>query len=320
MTADVNKALAMLSETDDIAILLHCYPDGDTIGSGFALYRLLKALGKRARVICHDPIPPKYSYIYGGIEFEDFEPRFIVAVDVADTPLFGDSLMKYAQKIDLCIDHHKSNTGYAKNLLLDDSASAASEIIYDIIKTAEIPVSKDMANCIYTGIATDTGCFKYSNVTGKCHTIAAEMITYGIDFFCINREMFDVKSRARLEIERMALDTIEFFFDNKCAVMTISQAMIDKMGANEGDLEGLTPIPRQIEGVEIGVTMRERQDGKFKVSFRTSESFDASEFCALLGGGGHSRAAGCTVNGGIDAAKNTIIEKMKEYFAAGTPA
>ncbi len=303
------QAAQMLREADDILILTHQYPDGDTLGCAFAMCRGLLSMGKRARVVCSDPIPQKYSYLYHDMKECAFEPGFILAVDVADAPLLGSGLSEYADRVDLCIDHHHSNTKYAANLLLKEYAAAA-EVVFEVLLELDVTIDEDIAAAIYTGISTDTGCFKYANTTAQSHAIAAQMMRVGIDTYPINRLMFEIKSRARFEIERLALESVEYYFDGICAVMYITKQMLQKSKALESDLDGLTPIPRQIDGVQIGVTLREKIDGAWKISVRTGAEFNASSICGRLGGGGHMRAAGCTVTGTAREACDKILKEI----------
>lgn len=304
----VPVAAELLSSADNILILTHHYPDGDTLGSGFALCYALRAMGKNAVVDCSDSIPDKYAYLYSNtLLAAGFQPDFICAVDTADVKLLGEKLSVYANDVDLCIDHHASNTRYADKLLLIPEYAATAMIIAEVIRALGVDIDLDMATCIYTGIATDTGCFKYANTASYTLRMAADMLDHGVNSEMINRTMFDVKTRARVELERLALDSIRFYLNDRCAIMQIMTDMIERSGAGEDDLEGLAPLPRQIEGVYVGVTMRERKDGNFKVSVRTGNHADASAICARLGGGGHVRAAGCTLDGPADRALEAIL-------------
>lgn len=302
----VQEAAARLAAAQDVGLLLHQYPDGDTIGSGYALALALNARGIRTRVDCCDAIPPKYAYITRLLPpSPPFSPRFVCTVDVADPKLLG-ALAAQGQAAQLCIDHHATNVRYAEELLLDASCGATAMLVREVIAALNVPLTPELADCLYTGLATDTGCFKYENTSPAAHRLAAELIEAGADYARINEAMFDCKSRARLELERLALDGMTFPFAGRCAVMVITNEMIAAAGAGENDMEGLAPIPRQVEGVWVGVTMRERTDGRFKVSLRTGERADASAIAARLGGGGHRRAAGCTVDGPLAAARETV--------------
>ncbi len=303
------EAAALLKEADDILILMHQYPDGDTIGCGYALALALQSLGKRVRPLCCDAIPEKYAYITDGTDFPAFTPQFICAVDVADPKLLG-SLDELGRQADLCIDHHGTNVQYAKALLLDASCGAAAMVMHRVLRELGVPLDERLAACLYTGLATDTGCFKYANTTPAAHRLAAELMEQGIPFARINEAMFDRRSRARMELERLALADLRYAFGGRCAVMTVTNEMVKAAGATEDDMEGLAPIPRQIEGVWVGATLREKADGSFKVSLRTGEKANAAAIAALLGGGGHAGAAGCTVPAPRKAAEAAVLDAV----------
>ena len=304
-------AKTLLSK-DKILILTHRSPDGDTIGSGYALAMALRKLGKNVKVDCTDPFPEKYSYFTDKLEKLEFDEEFVVSVDIADTKLLGEKLSDYADKIDLCIDHHGSNTKYAKEYYVEASAAAAAQVIAKLIRLMNVEFDKDIANAIYTGITTDTGCFRYTNVTAETHRIDADMIDCGAESGMINRLMFETKSRSRLEIERRVMDSIQFYLDGRCAIAYATIDMMKESGAVDNDMEGVSSLPRQIEGVMAGITLREKNNGKFKVSVRTTDELDASAICANFGGGGHKAAAGCMITGTLNEAIEQIIEVVRQ--------
>ncbi len=233
-------------------------------------WRMRSALSiKRVFVVCPDKIPEKFGYLIK--EYEAFEPETVVAVDIADEKLLGSLYDRYSGRVALCIDHHGSNTKYAEMLYLEADAAAACECIYNVINELGTVITPYMASCLYTGIATDTGCFKFSNTTPRSHRYAAELIEKGADYGEINRVMFEVKSRGRIAMERKVLENIEFYYGGRCAVITVTRDMIKETGCPLGDLDGVTAMSRQIEGVQIGVTIKEKPDGKYKVSLRTFE-------------------------------------------------
>ena len=301
----VPQICAYLNEQEDILILCHQSPDGDTLGSGFGLYYALRALGKRAQVVCSDPIPPQFSYLLPE-KMPQITPRCIVAVDVADPQLLGDKLSCLADKVDLCIDHHPSNRGYAARTLVRPDAAATAEIIRGL----QVRLDQRMADCIYTGLCTDTGCFQYSNVTSYTLRIAADMMDLGADAYHINRKMFGTKSKARIAMEREVLDSLIYAMAGRVAVIAVTKEMLDRTGAKESELDGLSSIPREIEGVKVGITLREKPGG-FKISVRTVEEIDAANICALFGGGGHARAAGCFIPETLERCREKVIDAAK---------
>ncbi|MCL2885085.1 MAG: DHH family phosphoesterase [Oscillospiraceae bacterium] len=312
-TVDVAQAAALLRDADDIFLLTHEYPDGDTLGSAFALCRALRAMGKRAQVkLCADTLPGKYAYMQKGLAEQEFDPRFICAVDVADPRLLGGNLVPYADKVDLCIDHHESRVAYARHTLADASCAAAAMLAAAVIDALGVPWDAAIAACIYTAVATDTGCFKYTNTDARAHLLAARAMGYAIRTGAINRAMFDVKSRARIELERLALTGMRFYMEGRVAVMPVTLKMVAKSGARENDMEGLAPLPRQIEGVDAGVMLRELSANVYKVSVRTGERANAAAICQTLGGGGHQRAAGCTLTGSCTQVVRKILAAVKD--------
>ena len=294
-TLTINECAEQLKNADNILILMHRSPDGDAVGSGYALAYALRSIGKTAQPVCSDNIPPKYSYITNGLDVQEFEPEYIVTVDLADTQLFGDKLIQYKDKVDLCIDHHPSNTGYAKYGIVDGSSGACAQIVKKVISAMDIPIDKNIANAVFTAISTDTGCFKYSNADAESYQMAAEMVACGAEGFFINRLMFDTKSRSRLELERLALNSLKYYNDEQIAVIFITKEMLEKSGADDNDTEGISGIPRQIEGVKIGITIREKGENNFRISVRSAGDIDVSAICTQFGGGGHKAAAGCTI-------------------------
>ena len=301
-----------LKKHDNYVILTHASPDGDTLGSAYALYYALNEIGKKASVLCSDVIPSKYDYFVSSTNHIHREDATVIAVDVADQKLLGSLQEEFNGQIDLCIDHHISNTGYAKNLYLDANAAATAESIYELIMQMRVNINDVTAKAIYTGIVTDTGSFKYTNVTEKTHRIAASLYEYNIDAPEISRLMFDTKPKKLLELERMVLETAEFHFDDKCLLLAVTEEMQNKTGCSGTELEGIAVISRSVEGVKVGVTVKQTDSEEFKVSLRTYEPLDASAICKKLGGGGHRGAAGATVNGNLSQVKETVLLAVKE--------
>lgn len=315
MKINVEKCAQILREKDNILILTHAHPDGDTLGCGFALCRALLKLGKKARVICADEIQKKYAYLMQDLDMPSFDEDYVVAVDVATENLLGSLQDVYGGKIDMCIDHHGSNTDYAKYLLLNADAAAACEIIFKVIKALGVDIDKNIANCLYTGLTTDTGCFRYSSATSNTYRAAAELIDLGADNGKINRIMFETKTKTYAALERMAIEGMQFFCNERICVITVTQDMYKKTGSNEQETEAIAPLTRQTEGVEIGLTIREKPDGTCKCSIRTYESVDASALAACFGGGGHKQASACKFDCGVEKAKQMLVKKGEEMLS-----
>lgn len=311
MRIDVNECARLLLENDNILIMTHAHPDGDTLGSGFALCRALMKCGKICSVINADAIPKKYDYLYDDIAPIKFKPNYVVAVDVATPNLLGDLEDKY--HVNLCIDHHGTNTKYADMLLLED-VPANCELIYEVIKALDVEIDSKIADCLYTGLSTDTGCFKYASTTANTYRVAADLIDLGANNGKINQLMFESKTKTYIELEKAALDSMKFFNNEKVAVITITQDMYKKTGSNEQETEAIAPLTRQIEGVEIGITIREKIDGTCKASIRTLDTVNAAELAKCFGGGGHAQAAACRFDCNVVQARDMLIEKCGELL------
>lgn len=311
-----SEAETFLRNCSDAVIITHRSPDGDCIGAGFAMKDILAELGVRSRVVCHDAFPPRYDFMTGtGAGDEEFEPKTIIAVDIADEALMGRYQEIYGGKVQLCIDHHISNKDYAQMTLLRPRATAACEVIYDLAQFMGVRITTHCATCLYTGIATDSGCFKYDCTTPRAHEIAAEMMRcYDINFARINRYMFDVKSLGRMKLESAVTRLMESYLGGRLVIIAITQAIMAEMGVKSEELEGFAPLTIQLEDAEVGIMIRERSDGEFKCSFRSANDVNVSEICQTLGGGGHAKAAGCTMSGDLEDVKARLIAAVRGTF------
>lgn len=308
-----SEAETFLRNCRDVVIITHQSPDGDCIGAGFGLKDILAELGIRSRVVCSDPFPTRYDFMTCTGAGEEFEPKTVIAVDIADEKLMGRYQEIYGGKVNLCIDHHISNKNYAERTLLRGHATAACEVIYDLAKYMGVTITPHCATCLYTGIATDSGCFKYDCTTPRAHEIAAEMKRcYDINFARINRYMFDVKSLGRLKLEAKVVELLEERLDGKLAILAVTQEMMEQLGIAMEELEGFAPLTIQLENTEVGILMREREDGVFKCSFRSADSINVSAICQTLGGGGHAKAAGCQLSGDMETIKDTLTEAVRK--------
>lgn len=306
----VNEACELLRSYNNIMIAFHRFPDGDAIGSAYALCMALRKLGKQARPVCVSEISERYSFFTDECMATTLAAdERLVTVDVADYKLLGMDL----GNADLAIDHHESHQEFADNLLLCNKASAA-EIVREVIDGLGVEWDAKMASAIYTGICTDTGCFKFRNTTPETLRAAADMIELGADHAYINTLFFDTKSKLRIEVEKRVLNNIEYFEEGKIALIRIDDDILSLPDLCEDDLDGISAIPRSIEGVDIGITLRKNNSG-YKISVRASARADASAVCAVCGGGGHKGAAGCTVESCFDEAKEIILAAAKKELS-----
>lgn len=319
MRIDLRETAELLKNSDNILLLSHAHPDGDTLGSATALAHALSAMGKKVKVDCGDPIPKDFTFMFKGLAQEDFEPELIAAIDVADIKLLGREYEgTYGGRIELCIDHHGSNMLYADKVCLEADSASTAEMIYLLLKEMGAEFTPVMASCLFTGVSTDTGCFRFSNTTVRTFEIAAELAKMGADTYNIIQVFFETKTKTFAALERLALETMRLYCSDKCALMCVTQDMYKRSGSDESEVDRLSNLPRQIEGVLVGVTMRELKDGSFKASVRTHGDIDASEICRRLGGGGHMGAAGCTLYGTKQQAINSLLKEIQAEIDAFT--
>lgn len=315
MPIDFEEAVKELKKSENVLVLTHANPDGDTLGSGFALVRILRQLGKKARLINNEKIPEKFSYLYEDLEEEDFTEETVIGVDIADRVLLGkETDEKYGGNVNLIIDHHGTNRMFAEKTYVESDSASCCEIIFLLAKALGVTIDKGIADCLYTGCSTDTGCFRYSNVTARTHEIAAELIRLGADHAAINVKMFETKSFSFIRLQAMALEKLELYFDGRVSFLTVTRKMLGETGARDDEIDALVALSRQIEGVQVGVTFKEKPDGVFKASVRTHEGIDAAAICSAFSGGGHERAAGCSFSVPIEEAKSRMLDELKKHF------
>ncbi|WP_295217464.1 bifunctional oligoribonuclease/PAP phosphatase NrnA [Ruminococcus sp.] len=305
-----------LKNCKDAYILIHRSPDGDCIGAGYALAEMLHQMQKRAVVLCDDPIPERYHFMLPeNQKQETFQPGCVIAVDVADPKLLGGEVKeKYGDSVDLCIDHHISNVPFASARYLDGKAAATCEILYSLYRILPVAMTKTMALCLYTGMATDTGCFQYDNAGPRTHRAVADLMEMRPDvpYAKINRQMFAVKSFGRLRLEQLLIDQLERYMDGKCVLICITQEFLQKFQVDDAELDGIAGFPLQVEGAQVGITMKEKEPGKFRISMRSADQVNVSAICQRLGGGGHVKAAGCLVCGTADEAREKLLRAVSE--------
>lgn len=302
MTAKMTANL--LKQKDKILIITHKKPDGDTTGCASSLCQSLRLIGKEAYILSNPEVTDRYEYLikpyYAPAEYK---PEFTVLVDMADEKLRTENAKTY--KMDLCIDHHQSNTFFAENTCLLIMGSCG-EVIYEVISNLGLELNEKMAEAIYVAISTDTGCFRYSNTTLNTHMVAMKCYESGFDVAHTNKRLFETKTYERISLEKFVYDNIIFFDDKKIALIYISQSDIEKLNAKSDDIDSISALPRQIEGVDIGFTLIQKENGEIKVSIRTTTKVSANDIAAKFGGGGHIRASGVTLN--MD--KDEAIEKL----------
>ena len=307
----VQEAAARLRQMDNVLLLTHVRPDGDTIGSAAALCQSLRDMGKTAYLLYNPEITDTYAPCAAPYwATADFAPAHIVSTDIAALNLLPDNAASYASRIELAIDHHGSHGFFAPNVCLDAEAAACGEIIYHIIR-ALTAVTPAIAMLLYVAISTDTGCFVYTNTTADTHRIAAALLETGIDVGPVNKALFRTKSKTRLAMEARMVADMELYDSDRVVVMSIPLSLRQELHATEADIEELSSLAALVEGTDCGITLRELKPGKVKLSLRTGPRVDACAVCQRLGGGGHKAAAGATVDGTLKDAKALVLKAYR---------
>ena len=307
----VQEAAARLRQMNNVLLLTHVRPDGDTIGSAAALCQALRDMGKTAYLLYNPEITDTYTpYAEPYWASEGFVPEHIVSADIAALNLLPDNAAAYASRVELTIDHHGSQEFFAAETCLDADAAACGEIIYRVIRelTAVTPA---IALLLYVAISTDTGCFVYANTTADTHRIAAELLETGIDVGPVNKVLFRTKSKTRLAMEARMVADMELYDGDRVVVMSIPLSLRQELHATEADIEELSSLAALVEGTDCGITLRELKPGRVKLSLRTGPRVDACAVCQRLGGGGHTAAAGATVDGTLEDAKALILKAYR---------
>jgi len=306
------QAAQWLLERDRFLILTHLRPDGDTVGCAAGLCQALREQGKTAYVLENTEAIPQLAPCLEGLTAPpDYAPDFVVAVDLAARSLFPKNAQIYLERVDLTIDHHPSQEFYAQNTCLDPKRAACGELIYDIVRQWG-PLSQQTALPLYVAVSTDCGCFVYSNTTSATHRVAAALMETGIDVYPVNRKHFRSKSFKRLKLEGLLTAGVELRDGGETALVFLTRAMIDEVGADEGDMDNISAFVGQIEGVKNGVTLKETVDGQIKISVRTDPGdLNASKICALLGGGGHAAAAGAAFYATMEEARQRVLDAIQ---------
>lgn len=313
LKANYERAARLLRERDNFHIICHVNPDGDAVGTACALNGMLASMGKKASVVCASPIPESFEFVTGRFENTCEEAETVISVDTASAEQWGGLWEKYG-RCDLAIDHHVSHTPIDALSVVDASSASASIMLFPLAECLQIALTADMADAIFLGLTTDTGCFKYANTDERAHNAAAECIRLGADSLDINRRMFETKTRAEIEMWRMILNSIEYRLDGRIAMTTVTQTMRRQSGFYNDDLGELASIPRQIKGVECGITLKQLRRGVYKISIRTNGDLDAQKIAKFFGGGGHKNASGCTIRGAVGEVKKALVAKAEELL------
>ncbi len=309
MTLD--ETLDYLKDSDGYLLLTHIRPDGDTLGSAAALCHILRRMGKTAYLYDNPQVTTMYApFVAPYIAPDGFKPDTVLAVDLAAENLYPQGFAP--RRIDLCIDHHPTNTGYARRLFCQPDKASCGEIILQLAQALGL-LDTETATLLYMAVSTDCGCFVYANTNADTHRAAAELIEAGADYKRLNKLLFRTFAYSRLKLEGLLYAGLRRYGPDGCVtVATVTEDMMRQAQATEDDCEDIASLAGKVAGSRVSVTIRELKPGLSKLSLRSGEDFDSSAVCTLHGGGGHKMASGCTIKASPDEARDIIVRDILE--------
>lgn len=324
--SNLQQAVQFMREHDDFLVISHVSPDGDTTGSALAVCLMLQQLGKKYIVVNEGETPIKFGFLPCFDELIDLSKtklsetfRHVIAVDAADSKRMGQVQHLFAENVQLLnIDHHPTNDLFGTINVIRTDAAATAEIMYELVVEGGFQINESLATCMYTGLLTDTGGFRYSNTTPNVMKIASELLAYGVKSGEIAERCLESITMEHLSILRRALQSLKLTSNGLVASMRISHDDIKETRATSEDISGLVNYGRNIEGVEVGLLLTETLPGVVKVGFRSRSQVDVAQIAKSVGGGGHARAAGCTLHGNLEEIEQTILAKIKEALEVST--
>ena len=317
-TMTITDFASKIADFKSALIFSHVRPDGDTIGCAMALKEGLRSLGIRAETICAADIPSKYSGFPLAAEYlhdaEKGEYEAHIAVDCSTEQMFSNlSPLFFSTKNTFNLDHHVSNTKYARRNCVIDSASCC-ENVYMLLKELGVEITASIANSLMLGIVTDTGCFAHKNVTAATLSAAAELLAAGADLNHINYAMFKAQPIERARLFSRVTAGMKTFHDGQLAVIAVRAADFAATGATPDMTEGFIDFPLSVNGVEVAVSIMETNENTFKISYRSKGKVNVNQVAATFGGGGHILASGCMLNGFFEDVLDKIVFTVGNYL------
>ncbi|GMA48991.1 phosphoesterase [Alicyclobacillus contaminans] len=319
----LQSVVDFVKEHDDWLIVSHERPDGDAIGSALAAAHILTALGKTWRFVAEGPLPARFNYLplfsqaYTSIQAVDRQFQHVLAVDCADEARFAHARSFIAEGAKIVnVDHHHTNPRYGAAAWVDADAAATCELMFHLALALDVELNEPLATCLYTGILTDTGGFAQPNTTRDVHLITARLLASGVQPYDIAEPALESRTWPQMRLLQMALNNLTVSSDGKYAILYVTQGMLEGAGCTDDDTEGLVGFTRSIDTVEVGALFRETADGRIKVSLRSKRRVDVSRIAQMFAGGGHTRAAGCTIVGDLGDAMDAVVEEIERALEA----
>lgn len=316
----LKKIAKRLKKAEHIAIFTHINPDGDALGSSFAVKYTLEAIGKRATIYLEKPMPEKFNFLGTDYEIADETTESsadcAIVLDCGEYDRLGNTATLCKKIPDLlCVDHHKTGDAFGKLYYNEPDAAATAQIVYKLAKLVTKNVPEKAYEAIFTGMSTDTGHFKFSNVSPETFKIAAKVLESGIDHRKITTIIYDTVKREKMMFLGAATEKVQFFAGGKVALLDCPGSFLAQFGLTYDDVDELPNIPLNLEGVLASVLVKDRDETSKRVSFRTKDAIDVSEVAQKFSGGGHKSAAACVISGNIEEKIDEIISVITEKLS-----
>ncbi len=312
----MDSIVSIFKNSGSICILPHVSADGDAIGSSLALGLALKRLNKPVTIVTEESIPSIFDFLNPKQLIEVFESATdnfdaVLAIDTGDLLRLGSRLKIFENaKVTINIDHHTTNTMFASYNLVETDAAATGEIVFKLIEQLGVEIDNQISTCLYVALATDTGGFRFSNTTPVTHQIAADLIRRGANVSDISQRVFDTTTMQKVKLMGIAINSLRLIEGGRIAYISLTDEMMKQVGARDEDCDGIVNIGRNIDGVEVSVFFKQRENGEIKVNFRSKSYVDVSMIANIYSGGGHRMAAGCTIAGGLEQVREDVLDRI----------
>ena len=308
-----NETARFLLERDHFTILSHRRPDGDTIGSSAALCLGLRQLGKTAHVLYNGEVSSRFQWLHLGLTKEAVEENdTVISVDVASPGMLPKAFEHLLGRIALRIDHHGSATSFTDVELVDAGSASCAEVVWDVLEEMGVQMDSAIAEAVYVGVSTDTGCFRYANTTAHTFAVAARCASAGARVYELNQELFETNTLGRLRMQAWIVDNMKLLREGELAIIAIPKAVEESLGVTEDDMDNISSFPRTVAGVKMAATLRETAEGDTKMSVRAVPGCDATAVTVKFGGGGHKGAAGASFKLPLEKAAEEVEKVMLE--------
>ena len=324
---EVGAALGRFVKTHpEFLITAHVDPDGDALGSCLALALALEHFGKKVEVVVDSPVPAALRFLphIGRVR----RPEEVAGTYRAAFVLDSSSLDRVGGVAERClapgaaiavIDHHWGNTGFGDPRYVNVEASATAELVFDLIELLHAPLTPEIAECLYVGILSDTGGFRYANTSSRALRVASRLVEQGAPAPRVAEALYATKSAPSLRILGLALASLEARSEGAIGAMTISRRMFEEAGATPEDADGIVQYAKSLVGAKVGVLIQEVAPNEIRASLRSDGTVDVNEVASRFGGGGHKNAAGLRVKGDLDQVKQQILEALERAMNGGPP-